>query len=294
MEQEPSESSAQRHLVVGDIVSESFRSVFYTYLRNLPAAAAAPFVLSVVIVLVFGTPQLETYGDEGSARKFLISVILFFLSALPYVLFAVAWHRLILLGPTAAPSFIPVWSRRHWRFFGFCFAWGALSTFIFLAVVAFPLALIERVIDSRLITGLAALLLFVAAGAQCLRLSLVLPANAVDLRYGLQEALRDSEQQGVRLVAIFVVTLIPFVIVRAGFEFLFELIAPDSVDQIIDPTKSQIMVAGAFVVGTVIHYLNTAVGVTFVSISFRRLTDWQPETPTTDTPMTNEPDPETH
>ena len=287
MEQESSESSAQRHLVVGDIVSESFRSVFSTYVRNLPAAAAAPFLLSMAIAFVFGQSQLVadlTHDDELSARNILLTVIFVLVRALPYILFAVAWHRLILLGPTAAPSFIPVWSRRHWRFFGFFFLLSFLTLVILGVLVGLPVLIIERVTNSNFLAALATLALLIPAGALALRLCLVLPAVAVDVPYGFKEAMRDSENQGFRLVAVFVVALIPFAIAHLCFRLLFDSAASDPLEQMMASTKGQAVAVVAFIVSTVIHYLTTAVDVTFISISFRYLHNWRPATPANSVP----------
>ena len=280
MSQIPSSQPRPRSdLPIWETVCASFRSVFVENLNHLPNAVVGPLVLSLVIgaLLVITGGSILTSGRGGTVvAEGLLFIVLLFAALAPYVIFAVAWHRVILLGPAVAPpTVIPSWQNRHWRFYGYSLLIGLLSTILFLGIVGVPLLVVYYVIGSRVLQGLTAVVGFVVASTIILRLCLVFPATAVDERYGLGDAMRQSEKQGLRLAASTFLISIPFFVVDGIARLM--LVNPSS-----DALKSQagilillILAMIWLILHTIISYLQSAVIISFLSLSFRYLSGWQ-------------------
>jgi hypothetical protein len=152
-------------------------------------------------------------------------VILAFYGAVLTVL-AVACHRLVLLGPTAS-TLKPAlrWGARESKFFGRLLVLGVIYAVVHLAVVLLILNLgtlpsLVRMMSGQVRSsspdmgwlrpaeyfGLLISTYFVA------RLSLVLPATALDAKTGLRQAWRQSARNGWRLLVI--VGAFPWVLTR--------------------------------------------------------------------------------
>jgi len=101
--------AALRKLDVLQTLSEAYGHV----LTNLPLVARAamvPFLLSLALVA----------ASFAAAESLPLTTLIVVLGFVPYTIFGIAWHRVTLLGPTAAaPPLMPAWGQRHWRFLGF-------------------------------------------------------------------------------------------------------------------------------------------------------------------------------
>ncbi|MEX2009450.1 MAG: hypothetical protein WEC41_04590, partial [Dongiaceae bacterium] len=117
---------------------------------------------------------------------------------IPLTLFAVNWHRLVLLGPSQAAAGLGVrWGVRETTFLVRSLALG----FGIGAIMAVPLLAISAALQHTPV-GLPVLgLVIVAAVFLSLRLSLVFPAIAVDLAYGFAQSWKDTAGRGLRLLA---------------------------------------------------------------------------------------------
>jgi len=243
-------------------IGESVRNAYARLgelLGQLPRAAAGPYVLSLLLSL----PAALFPPGPSSELAFAL------LSLLPYTLFAVAWHRLVILGPAIAPPrLVPAWRSRHWRFLGYS---------LLLVGLAAPGALAAVLLAGLLMPaqGVASLLLVVlSVGLAYLfaRLSLVLPATALDEPYRLRHAWEHSRGQGLRLLAILLLALLPlmFVTLLVG-SLLGGLVAPAEAGS---PSAAQFILFQ--LVAAVIGYTATAISLTVISQAFRSLAGWYP------------------
>ncbi len=271
-------------------VKATYRSVLAENLGRLPKAAFAPFLLSLALILVFallfpGQFEPATVGEEPHAG--LADLVRALLGLVPYVIFAVTWHRLVLLGD--APSWLPSWRRRHWRFLGYSLVLFGLAYLLLLALgLAGTVALWalgsgpsgeEASVPMAVLSAAAALLLGLVVAWTVLRLSFVFPAAAVDEGYGLGDSWRQTRGQGLRLVAILVLIVLP---VYAALILLTGLIglAIGLIARVSDGAASEAVGLAIFLVsasvGIVLGYIALALGVTFISTAFRTCSGWVP------------------
>ena len=268
-------------------IGKSFRlahALVFGNLGPLLRAAALPFVLSWVIFYLLVLP---TGGQP------LLAVIATLVALVPYVLFAVSWHRFVLLGRNEAlPAIVPLWRRRHWRFYGYLLG---LMGIILLA--SLPIGLLLAVLAAPTTGGdtapqpsqalIATVLLFVIPLFYLvMRLSFVFPAVSVDESYRFVHAWRHSRGQGWRLVGATIVTLFPtgllsgVTTLAVSFAYFGDtrLISGEG---LVDESGS--LAAGAqsamlvdAVVTQPLGYIMTALFVTVLSFAFRVSTGWIP------------------
>lgn len=253
---------AVQDLPVGDTVKAAFRSVLGR-LADLIRAAFVPLLISFVL-----------YGLQLAVRDSpALSVLAELLLLLPYTLFAVAWHRLVLLGPAEAPApMAPVWQKRHWRFLGYTLIVTAISYGFSLLYGPLIAPLLSE--GSAIRVGEALLLMFMLLLATylVLRLSFVFPAVAVDERYGFADSWRHTKDQGLPLLAAMFLTLIPAMLgMLMILQFLLVFVAADS--SAAEPG------ALARAIDLVLRYVIIALSLSVLSIAFKVCTGWIPDLP---------------
>ena len=232
---EPLQQDA-RSLPIGKTTADAYRAVF----DHFPAFARAAFVPYLISL------ALWTLGLLVAESPFL-PLLLSHLDVVPGTLFAVAWHRQILLGPAAgAPAFRPSWEARHWRFLAYSLAVMAVSYVPW----AFPIATL-----GALVFVVFALVFYVLA-----RFSFVFPAVAVDERYGFRHSWRHTEGHVWRLMATLVLAVLPLALLGG-------------VVSAAGPMGKTLWAGG---LSTALYYLTTGVWVTVLSIAFRTCTGWFP------------------
>ncbi len=229
---------------------QSYRSFILDHPRCFLAAALVPLVLSTILGVTAVLLHMEAstaiyaatnatdsagrtvwYGPHPLARA--IGYGLNLVSFIPAVVFAIAWHRLILLGPVrAAPALVPSWQHRHWRYLGYAAGLGILVATVFLALdVNFTPTSVRRPPDALmlpegqrtagvLVPTMNEMALFMAKaqalliiGVIALRLGFLFPAVAIDLRYGLRNAWHDMREQGLRILASAILVSVPAFVV---------------------------------------------------------------------------------
>jgi hypothetical protein len=137
-----------------------------------------------------------------------------FIGLLAFTLFAVTCHRVILLEEDAVPSYgIFSWSARETRFFG----WSTIGALVFLAVfillrLALPLSSIW-LSSVEAISWLGYAIILLPGAYLFSRLSILLPATALDNRHGIAWAWRITEHNGWRMTLM--AAVIPGMIVQA-------------------------------------------------------------------------------
>jgi len=171
-------SAARPQLIASKLVGESW-SFLKGHLVSLASAAAFPLGLSLLIGVAF----LAVTNDDSSSE--VVASAQSLLDVLPWTIFGVAWHRLILSGEPASVSVR--WSRNHTRFALFLLAWRVPYL-----LVAMP----EQRSDS---VGLFFLIFFMATIALSYveaRFSLFLPAAAIAQPISPRDAWSKSRGYG--------------------------------------------------------------------------------------------------
>ena len=249
---------AQPPLPVFESVSEAYRTV-WSLIGYLPTAAALPFLLSLLLTI----PIVIQPDGQGLGQ------ISWLFEAVPYTLFAVAWHRLVLLGPQIAPPRVAFnWAPRHWRFLGYALLLTAGGVVVMVTV--FSLAGPGQAASGA--GPLAALGLMIAFGYLAIRLCLVLPAAALDENYRLQHAWAHTQGQGLRLMAIFVVAMIP--VVFASLLVMGLVLGSSAAETVPTPGGGRALVA-QLALGA-LGYVGSAVSTTIFAQAFHRLAGWYP------------------
>lgn len=187
---------------------------------SLPIGATAARAWRVVwqsrdeILRIGAIPLLLTFGLSLAVKAWhnpAIVVAGLVLDWVPFTLFAVAWLRTLLRsGDANARSLTTRWSDRETKFLlrALTINFGTNVT-AGIAVGVIALVLGTRLDDPG---GSFFLLVAAAAGAAVyvmLRLSLVLPAIAIDLAYGYRDSWGDTAGRGIQLLLIVMLTDLP-------------------------------------------------------------------------------------
>lgn len=253
---------AANPLPIAVSVARAYRTVG-ELIGHLPRAVAAPYILSLLLAL-----PIVLMPDNLA-----VQILFGLLGPVPNTLFAVAWHRLVILGPqVATPPPLPAWKRRHWRFLGYSLLFIVLSV-LPLSAMAFVVGALS-IASGSAPAGLAVLTvpLIIAQIYLVLRWCLVLPASTLDEDYRLRHSWAHSKGQVLRLLAILVLILVPMIVLM--------LIAGSLLGAMLEPGGEGQLSAGQFVlfhlVTAVISYLATALWITAISQAFRDLAGWYP------------------
>lgn len=275
--------------------------MLFANLGGFLRAAFLPATLSLFIGLLFWylipesiqqlAHQTRQSGHTLSAADWRMAGLAYAVSLsglVPYTLFAVSWHRLLLLGPTSGkPAILPAWRRRHWLFLGYTVLLCVLSLLALapLALIVIGANKFSAVAQGQiqdqgtpwLAIGLltAGIIGYIVGLASFMRFPLVLPARAVDERFGLRHAWRLGRGQGWRLLITFMLTMLVMTLLVsiAAIPLALALYVPAA---LIWGLTEQ---ANTFV-GTLINvflaYPATALFIAVLSIAFRTVSGWVP------------------
>lgn len=271
-------SAALRKLAVLATAKEAYARVFGNP-RLVARASLAPFCLSLALIaLGFTVPLVSALG-------YLIGM----LSLLPYTFFGVAWHRLTLLGPVAgAPSLMPAWVPRHWRFLGYLLATMLIGSAATAVVFSIGLMAIRPEADSLpAFAGLMPLAGFTIVAYVMIRLSFVFPAVSVDESYRLRHAWTHTKGQGLRLLGATMIAAAPMVALVWGVNAVLGaalfagpepggdgLPAVAQMEAFIEANLGALLLTQ--IITTAINYVLMALMVSVISIAFRSCTGWVP------------------
>jgi hypothetical protein len=282
---------AGRKLIVGQIFGETF-AVCWKLKGKLPRAALWPFLVALValaltpIDLLLDTP--EPYASLNIMSE-LVEIPYNLLMAAAYTLFAVAWHRFVLLETHWESSAPTAWRRRHTVFFGY-----QLLVYLIVVVVLLPMLVVIGAMglypgrDPSTFSASLFLLLFIVVVTAVFifwyvffRLSFVFPARAVGERYTLRDSWRHTRGNGWRLIAIaflvnvaLSIVLLPLVLLSTGLITSLLFANPQS--------STASLVIASVVLGAVYviaEFIGLALNVTLISLSFRTATGWVPGPP---------------
>ena len=225
-------------------VAETYR-LLWAYRWEAVRLGLVPVSVSFLLATIVGVLP------EGG-----IAVAAALADLVPLTLFAVNWHRLVLLGPGQAAAGLGVrWGARETTFL----VRSLMLGFGIGAVMGVPLLAISAVLQ-RTPVGLPILgLVIVAAVFLSLRLSLVFPAIAVDLPYGFAQSWKDTAGGGLRLLAAMLAASAPL------WAALLLFVASAGVSGLAGAAPFAVLFldrAGGYVVA--------AAGLTVLSLVFRR------------------------
>lgn len=256
---------AVQDLPVGDTVKAAYRGVFGRF-AELVRVALVPIAVSFLLL------RLQAAVRDSPALAILAELLLL----LPYTLFAVAWHRVVLLGPAQPPApVVPVWHKRHWRFLGYMLIVTAISYGFSLlyAPLAAPLMTEGSAIGAGELLLLMCILLL--ATYVTLRLSFVFPAVAVDESYRFADSWRHTRDQGLRLMAAMFLALIPAVLgLLTMLRFLVAFATA-----VWGAAEPGALGPVGQAVELVLQYLVIALSLGVLSNAFRICTGWVPDLP---------------
>ena len=257
---------AIRDLPVADTASTVFRLLFGNFGHWLRAALIPYLVSTLLFVVMLG-------GGDTPLTRILVPLI----NLVPYTLFAVAWNRLVLLGPeAAAPGLLSMWQGRHWRYYAFAVLYSLASSALLMTMLTLfgPGELSEgegnamsQAMQGAGVAGLAlAIVLYLA-----LRLGFVFPAVSVDERYGPLDSWRHTRGQGLRMFGTVAIILIPTVL--AG-SLLLSVVG--TAVTVMAGRSDAAALAFSVMAGSALGYLVMTLFLTVVAVAFRTCTGWIP------------------
>jgi len=285
---------AIQKLPITDAIVRAYKAVFEN-LGSLARAAALPLVLYLLISvaqfwLVGSLVRSQTAGAQDGSLPFGQLGLLYIvnlLALIPYVFFAVAWHRFTLLTPEREiPHLLPAWRFRHTRFIGYVLAIGVVI-YVIGAGLAGSVSLFATSGDSTAAHGegqpapwlmVLTLLLGIIGLYVVMRVSFVFPAVAVDERYGFRDSWRHTKGQGWRLVTASFLAIAPLMLALLVLGFFLL-----TVGQTVVTSGGVASAGGTFVVVVLSAALNAIMGfllmgvvVSLISNAFRLCTGWVP------------------
>lgn len=285
MTQEPDRTSGRFDLAVWGTVVGSFRTVFVDHRGHLPRALCVPFLLSLLLsFLWFHTTDFGQSHPEGLASfagMFLWPIA----DAVPFVIFAVSWHRLILFGPgKGTPHLWPVFGARHVSYFGYFFLYyvgyvivAALFFFAFAGLLAaLPSPSMVRGVPPAYrveFYALVTLLLDVAGLYVVARIGFVLPAIAADRAYPLADTWADTKAFQWRLFGSLVLATLPYALFNKLYYIVSNGLEPLAMPGAASATTWQQLAAVLManeVVVALIAFLTTAIGATLITQVFTK------------------------
>lgn len=251
-------------------VRQAYQLVFLN-LWAIPAAVFLPVVFYLTWYLLIKYTSIGSHaggvGQQISAAQVLLAFIVLFMQMFAASLLYVAWHRLVLLGPVAGrPRFLYPIRRRHIRFFGYFL----LVTFL----ITLAIALLMLALGSFLPSWGVALVIPGTYMMLMLKFYFVFPAISVDEEYGLKNAWRQSHGWEPRLIAGFLLCILPSLLLALALNWgtYAQLFTTGQAEMTPNPVLIDVLVA-------VFSILNTLVAVSFLSLAFKTCTGWYPAEP---------------
>ncbi len=210
---------------------------------------------SLLVGLVIPAACISIIGIATAElpANLLYAVAALALSAPFYVLFAIVCHRTVILGSDSLPNRFGIfWSDRELRFVGW-----SVALFLLMLVIAFFVGFFVAAAAQAIPAGPLPILFYFGIwfGLTYLytRLSMLFPATAIDERTNFDRAWQLTDRNGIRMVAVGLLTAGPFAVLF----FLFVYLMP-----------------GGFlmsVIAEVLAHILTMVGIVAVSITYRQL-----------------------
>lgn len=177
------------------------------FLRLAILPAMGMFLGELLLIWLGFEIKLDFTGATPPSSETVVAVLLNYLVYLVFTtLFSVNWTRSLLLGPAAVPGFGFQWGGRETRYLLRAAAIALVPAFLSMFVVFIILA----VFGQSAITGVAVLILAVIYLFVMVRLTLLLPAAALDHGFTLREALALRGRLAARLLATQILVTLPY------------------------------------------------------------------------------------
>jgi len=254
-------------LPTSDIINAALRDVWqgrrdFFGLAFLPALVMA--AMGTATTPLIGDPRIVVDNPEQVptavvGRMFLGLTINWLAGFAVYTMFAVAWHRRTLVGTEAITFGAAMrWGVRQWRYFG-RLVLMVINIMVFLFVMSALLVNVLPVVPALSVLMITGSLIYA-------RLSLVLPAAAIDQPMTFGAAVKLSAGNSWRMVLAVVV--LPLVVMLIGGTIVLAFVAP--LTEIIGSSlTAQFAVS---LVAQSVNYIGFAVGITALSLAYRLLT----------------------
>lgn len=167
-------------------------------------------------------PSLLMIG-ASTVDKFINTHPLYFLASLIISIFipiiiAVTCHRIVLAGDESVPQYgLLHWSKRETRFLGWSFGIGLISVSTALIPIIILGVIDKSFIEQESFNYLVIMCILMIPGVYIgTRLSLLLPATALDYRHNMSWSWNQSRENGWRLLLIVGVLPIAFFIIQTA------------------------------------------------------------------------------
>ena len=179
------------------------------FLRLAILPAIGMFIVELLLLWCGLTIDIDPTGATPPTARTLLAAFLTYLAYLVFsTLFGVNWTRSLLLGPGAVAGLGFQWGVRETRDLLRAAAIALVPPFASLVVFYFVLAIFGQ----SAITGIAALILVVICLFVMVRLTLLLPAAALDHPFGLREAMGLRGRLAARLLATQILVTLPYLV----------------------------------------------------------------------------------
>ena len=185
--------------------------------------------------------------------NFLTALLTFALTTPFHALFAIVCHRTVILGSDSLPNpYGMFWSDRELRFVGWTIALFVLTLLLVFSIGALAAALMLST-SSSIVSLVFAVVVWLGFIYIYTRLSLLFPATAVDEQASFIRAWQLSENNGMRMIAVALITVGPIAALSIAF--------------------GHYMPAGTltFIVAILLRFFFVLVAVCTVSITYRQL-----------------------
>jgi hypothetical protein len=259
-------------LRVGEVLSESF-GFFFSRLGLFFHLVTIPWILSLLLRIAFST-VIEPTLMSGLVEK-VIDVV-------PTTMFAVAWLRVVLLGPQRFDRLPGLgWTSRETAF-AIHLLQVAGVTFVLLATMFYVVGPIDPTMLGRASTDPEAMQReamatplgagFIVSFLLALRVSFGLAASAVDLPWSPRRSWTYGRGNSWPIVASLFLVLLAGSIANAA-----AIVVPLSLTNKMGVDSAAMIIT--WTISTLVSYGGTTVLITALAVIFRRLTDWREGVP---------------
>ena len=206
-------------LLVRDSVAALGQSDLFLRLATAPAVGL--FVSQLLLYLVGLRIEYDPMSTTPPSGATILALLLDYLALLVFTtLFTVNWTRALLLGPAAVTGLGLHWGARETRYL------LRAAAIAIVPVIGMILAMLPilALFGQSPITGAVMLIVFVVYLFVVVRLSLLLPAAALDHPFGLREALALPGRLAARLLAAQLLVTLPYVVGALLLSLVLELV----------------------------------------------------------------------
>ena len=191
------------------------------FLRLATAPAVGLFVSQLLLYLFGLRIEIDPTGTTPPTGTTVLTLVLDYVALLVFTtLFTVNWTRALLLGPPAVAGLGLQWGARETRYL---LRAAAIAIVPGIAVMLAMLPILG-IFGQSPITGAVMLIVFVVYLFVVVRLSLLLPAAALDHPFSLRQALALPGRLAARLLAAQILVTLPYVVGALLLSLVMELV----------------------------------------------------------------------